>query len=173
MKLPSIAPGYSSAALGFAGAAAQVIWPNKPIVGYVLLGLAVATFALGIRFDGGGVKLWRWRDRKWWAGLQRISVRKAGCIVANVPPSAYSSSERAQAVADVLRSLVNSGHIPLAGEHTSLGGITRMWKDPGVGIYGRKSVDDDAMISVATLETIARDRDWKLPWPVKALPATA
>jgi hypothetical protein len=110
------------------------------------------------RFNGG---------QKWWVGVQRLTVRRAACALAdNLPEEKFEVSPRAKALAEEILSLINHGHMPLADERTEIGSIVRAATSTDMGPYGKKDRTYNALISVRTLNSFARGRGLKLPWPV-------
>jgi hypothetical protein len=110
------------------------------------------------RFNGG---------QKWWVGIQRLSVRRAACALAdNLPEHRFEQSPRAKILAEELLSLINHGHMPLADERYEIGAALKAFNDPVHGPYGKKDRTFNALISIKTLNSFARGRDLKLPWPI-------
>ena len=129
----------------------------------LVIGAIVGTALFMKRFSG---------EQQWWIGIQRLTIRRAACALAdNLPEREYDQSPRAQALGEELLSLVNHGHMPLAGERVTLTNIGATidavaGRRPHVGSYGAKNRTINALISVRTLNDFARGRNLTLPWTI-------
>jgi len=132
-------------------------WVFIPVVIIVTAGLTYLGLTKFNRFNGG---------QKWWDGVQRLTVRRAACALAdNLPEGKFEESPRAKALAEEILSLINHGHMPLADERTEIGSVVRAATSTDMGPYGKKDRTYNALISVKTLNNFARGRGLKLPWP--------
>lgn len=112
------------------------------------------------RFNGG---------QKWWVGVQRSTVQRAACALAdNLPEEKFEESPRAKALAEEILFLINHGHMPLADERAENGSMFRAATSTNMGPYGKKDRTYNALISVTTLNDFARRRFLKLPWPASS-----
>jgi hypothetical protein len=65
--------------------------------------------------SGSLPKRWRPEADPWHQGRKRLTIREAGCLLADVPPQDFDSNAIAQSKASALRYYVNRGAIPIAG----------------------------------------------------------
>jgi hypothetical protein len=155
-------------ALGVVSAPETSFW--QPVLGWVsiALGLLLALWAIEIRGEHWWRRAWRtWRCRRneeWWVGVQSFSIRGFSCLATQVPERDFESSPRAIAIANEIRGIVNSGHMPLMLEDAPW----RQVGSPPGPPYDRKNVTVDAVLSKKKLESLAQARGWPLPWPVKS-----
>lgn len=137
-------------------------------------------FIPALLFVGGGATFYVMKTfnkynagQKWWVGLQRLSIRRAACALANnLPESEFDSSPHARALAEDILSLVNHGHMPLADERPSLANIgaalsaASQTGPNNIGPYGKKDRTVNALVLISTLNAFARERKLALPWPI-------
>lgn len=148
----------SAAAWGGVVAFLASPWVFIPVVIVAAVSLTYFVTTRFNRFNGG---------KNWWAGVQRVTIRRAACALAdNLPEERFDQSPRAKALAEELLSLVNHGHMPLADERINIGAAIRASTDQLHGPFGKKDRTCNAFISVKTLNDFARGRRLKLPWPV-------
>jgi hypothetical protein len=133
--------------------------------------VAVSCVILGLLFA-------TWADRRfllprWWEGLRSFSIRDAACLMAGVYPAKFESSPRAIGIANELKGLIDSGHMPIvlesrakrasveAGVPAVIAAYERVYDPP----YDVKNVSYDAVILKSDIEKFARGRGHSLPWP--------
>lgn len=106
------------------------------------------------------------RDRKWWYGKVRFTIPEAACLLCGLRPSQFDMQERAKALANDILGGVRNGMIRIDGEAWVTNNIG-LALGPNPSKYPKKpDATLDTLIGKNTLEGFAKNRGFKLPWPL-------